>query len=94
MKRKRTLILLSLLTIIFTLFSSCARYPSQSPSSQPNSATSPSAGSDNDVKIKYLESQLALLTQSQAANEEEYQTKLEYLQNELEKLKKQNNIQE
>ena len=90
MKRKKALISLSLLIIIFTLFSSCASYQPQSASPQSNPPTDSAADSSNDIKIKQLESQIAILTQSQSASEEEYQTKLEYLQKELEELKKQN----
>ena len=90
MKQKKAFILLSLLIIIFTLFSSCASYSPQSSSPQANTPSSPSADSGSDAKIKQLETQIAILTQSQAANEDEYHAKLEYLQKELEELKKQN----
>jgi hypothetical protein len=82
MKKKSPIILSLVLIIIFTFLLSCCDI-----SSSPPSNTTPTDQNDHDKKIELLESQILLLIQAQTSSKEEYQSKLEKLEKELQNIK-------
>lgn len=83
MKKKNTIILISLLIILVTLISACTVKSTEPPATDTQTPTSDT----EDTRIKELESQILLLIQSQELSGNELKQQLANLNSEIEKLK-------